>query len=76
MPGRPCTTVFGSGVTQAFSALLEGAIAEAAKRGEVDLSLVSINSTTARAHHDAAEMHLSEDILSAPADPASWDEQG
>lgn len=38
-------------------ALLEGMIAEAAKRGEVDLSLVGIDSTTARAHHDAAGMH-------------------
>lgn len=34
-----------------FEALLEGLITEAAKRGEVDLSLVSIDSTTARAHH-------------------------
>jgi len=41
-----------------FEALLEGAIAEAAKRGEVDLSLVSVDSTTVRAHHDAAGMHL------------------
>ncbi|MGC5004745.1 IS5 family transposase [Streptomyces sp. DT203] len=32
-----------------FEALLEGLIAEAAKRGQVDLSLVSIDSTTARA---------------------------
>jgi transposase len=31
-----------------FDALLEGLIAEAAKRGEVDLSLVSIDSTTVR----------------------------
>ncbi|KOV64110.1 transposase, partial [Streptomyces sp. AS58] len=37
-----------------FEALMEGLIAEAAKQGEVDLSLVSIDSTTARAHHDAA----------------------
>ncbi|MFF5189355.1 transposase [Streptomyces sp. NPDC000345] len=37
-----------------FEALLEGLITEAAKRGEVDLSLVSVDSTTARAHHDAA----------------------
>ena len=37
-----------------FEALLEGLITEAAKRGEVDLSLVSIDPTTARAHHDAA----------------------
>jgi transposase len=48
-----------------FQALLEGLIAEAAKRGEVDLSLVSIDSTTARAHHDAAGMHLGEDVLTA-----------
>lgn len=48
-----------------FEALLEGLIAEAAKRGEVDLSLVSIDSTTARAHHDAAGMHLAGDVLTA-----------
>lgn len=48
-----------------FEALLEGMIAEAAKRGEVDLSLVSIDSTTARAHHDAAGMHLDQDVLTA-----------
>ena len=48
-----------------FEALLEGLIAQAAKRGEIDLSLVSIDSTTARAHHDAAGMHLGEDVLTA-----------
>ncbi|MFJ9847026.1 transposase [Kitasatospora sp. NPDC101155] len=48
-----------------FEALLEGAIAEAAKRGEVDLSLVSVDSTTVRAHHDAAGMHLDPDALAA-----------
>ena len=41
-----------------FEALLEGLIAEAAERGEVDLSLVSVDSTTVRAHHDAAGMRL------------------
>ncbi|GAA4885573.1 hypothetical protein GCM10023235_78320 [Kitasatospora terrestris] len=46
-----------------FEALLEGAVAEAAKRGEVDLSLVSVDSTTVRAHHDAAGMHLDPDTL-------------
>ncbi|CAN3985825.1 Mobile element protein [Kitasatospora purpeofusca] len=46
-----------------FEALLEGAIAEAAKRGEVDLSLVSADSTTVRAHHDAAGMYLHPDTL-------------
>ncbi len=38
-------------------------IAEAGMRGEMDLSLVSIDSTTVRAHHDAAGMHLDEDVL-------------
>lgn len=52
----------GAGV---FEALLEGLVAEAAKRGEVDLSLVSVGSTTARAHHDAAGMHLGQDVLAA-----------
>ncbi|GAA3014680.1 hypothetical protein JCM13580A_56860 [Streptomyces drozdowiczii] len=46
-----------------FEALLEGLIAKAAKRGEVDLSLVNIDSTAARSHHDAARMHLDEDVL-------------
>lgn len=46
-----------------FEALLEGAIAEAAKRGEVDLSLVSVDSTTVRARHDAAGM---------PRTPTPW----
>jgi transposase len=48
-----------------FEALLEGLIAEAAKRGKVDLSLVSVDSTTVRAHHDAAGMHLDPDTLDA-----------
>lgn len=48
-----------------FRALMEGVIVQAAKRGEVDLSLVSIDSTTARAHHDAAGMHLDEDVPTA-----------
>lgn len=46
-----------------FEALMEGLIAEAARRGEVDLSLVGIDSTTARAHHDAAGVHRGEDVL-------------
>ncbi|UNZ21186.1 hypothetical protein HC362_33015 [Streptomyces sp. 891-h] len=40
-------------------------MAEAAKRRDTDLSLVSIDSTAARAHHDAAGMHLGEDVLTA-----------
>lgn len=58
-----------------FEALLEGLIAEAAKRGEVDLSLVSIDSTTARAHHDAAGMHLDEDVLAALEEVATQEER-
>jgi transposase len=46
-----------------FEALLEGVITEAAKRREVDLSLVSVDSTTIRAHHDAAGMRLGSDTL-------------
>lgn len=48
-----------------FEAVLKGLVAEAAKRGEVDLSLVSVDSTTVRAHHDAAGMHLDPDALAA-----------
>ncbi|WP_420824034.1 transposase [Streptomyces dengpaensis] len=39
--------------------------AEAMKRSEVDLSLVSVDSTTARAHHDAAGTHLVQDVVTA-----------
>jgi transposase len=58
-----------------FEALLEGLIAEAAKRGEVDLSLVSVDSTTARAHHDAAGMHLGQDVLTALEKAAAEEEK-
>ncbi|GIH50584.1 Putative transposase of IS4/5 family [Microbispora rosea] len=58
-----------------FEALLEGAIAEAAKRGEVDLSLVSVDSTTARAHHDAAGIHLRRDLV-AVLEKATEEQKG
>lgn len=58
-----------------FEALLEGMIAEAAKRGEVDLSLVSVDSTTARAHHDAAGMHLGQDVMAALEKAAAEEEK-
>jgi hypothetical protein len=48
-----------------FTAVFQGAIAEAAKRGLVDLSLVSVDSTTVRAHHDAAGMIVEPEILDA-----------
>ena len=58
-----------------FETLLEGAITEAAKQGEVDLTLVSIDSTTARAHHDAAGMHMGEDVLTALEKAAAEEEK-
>lgn len=48
-----------------FEALLEGLIAEAARRGEVDMSLVSVDSTTARAHQDAAGMRVDAEVMAA-----------
>lgn len=58
-----------------FEALLEGLIAEPAERDEVDLSLVSVDSTTARAHHDAAGMHLDDDVLTALEKVAAEEEK-
>ncbi len=46
-----------------FQALMEALISEAARRGQVDLSLVSVDSTTTRAHHDAAGARVSENVL-------------
>lgn len=48
-----------------FEALLEGMIAEAARRGETDMSLVSVDSTTTRAHHEAAGMSLGDEVMAA-----------
>lgn len=48
-----------------FAALLEGAIAQAARQGKVDLSLVGVDSTTARAHHDAAGLPVDAKVLDA-----------
>lgn len=54
----PWSTVYGrfhlwagAGV---FQMLMERVIAEAAARGQAELGLVSVDSTTARAHHHAA----------------------
>jgi transposase len=71
MPGEfgPWPTVYGrfrvwrdAGV---FTALLEGLIAEAARQGQTDLSLVSVDSTTARAHHDAAGLRIGNEVMEA-----------
>ncbi len=48
-----------------FAAVMEAVIAEAARRGQADFSLVSVDSTTARAHHDAAGMVVDEEVLAA-----------
>ncbi|MEU6541256.1 hypothetical protein [Streptomyces sp. NPDC047000] len=41
----------------------------------MDLSLVGIDSTTARAHHDAAGMHLDEDVVTALEKAAAEEEK-
>lgn len=48
-----------------FAALMDGMIAESARRGQADLSLVSVDSTVARAHHDAAGMVVDPQVLAA-----------
>ena len=58
-----------------FSALLEGMIAEAARRGQTDLSLVSVDSTTARAHHDAAGMCIGKEVMDALEEAAAEQER-
>ena len=81
MPGEfgPWPTVYGrfrvwrdAGV---FAALLEGLIAEAARRGKTDLSLVSVDSTTARAHHDAAGMRIDPEVMEALEEAVREQEQ-
>jgi hypothetical protein len=58
-----------------FTALLEGLIAEAARQGRTDLSLVSVDSTTARAHHDAAGMRIGKKVMDALEEAAVEQEQ-
>lgn len=65
-PGRRSTTASPQwrdiGV---LAALMEGMIAEVARRGQADMSLVSVGSTVARAHHDAAGMVVEPEVLAA-----------
>ncbi len=58
-----------------FEQLMDGVINEAARRGQVDLSLVSVYSTVARAHHHAAGMVVREEVLVA-LEEAVVDEKG
>lgn len=74
----PWATVYGrfrvwrnAGV---FSALLEGLIAAGARVGQSDLSLVSVDSTTVRAHHDAAGMRVSKHLMDALEEAAQEQE--
>jgi transposase len=48
-----------------FSVLMDAMIAEAARRGQTDLSLVSVDSTSVRAHQDAAGMRVDPQVLDA-----------
>jgi transposase len=48
-----------------FEQLMQAMIAEAAARGQADLDLVSVDSTTARAHHHAAGMVLDGEPVTA-----------
>src|SRR5262245_27908010 len=52
-------------ITGVFQHLMQTVIAEAAARGQVDLDLVSVDSTTVRAHHQAAGMRLDPELLEA-----------
>jgi hypothetical protein len=58
-----------------FTALLEGLIAEAARHGQMDLSLVSVDSTTTRAHHDAAGMRIGKEVMDALEEAAAEQER-
>lgn len=48
-----------------FAALMDAMITEAAQRGQADVSLVSVDSTSVRAHQDAAGMRMDPDVLDA-----------
>ncbi|MDR8410822.1 IS5 family transposase [Nonomuraea sp. 3-1Str] len=58
-----------------FEQLLQAMIAEAAARGQANLGLVSVDSTTVRAHHHAAGMVLDGE-LSAALEDAARQERG
>nr|WP_051866429.1 IS5 family transposase [Streptosporangium roseum] len=51
--------------TGVFEELMQAMIAEAAARGQADLDLVSVDSTTVRAHHHAAGMVMAPELLEA-----------
>lgn len=57
-----------------FTALLEGLIAQAARAEQTDLSLVGVDSTTVRAHHDTAGLRVSKHLMSALEEAAQEQE--
>ncbi|MFD1938500.1 IS5 family transposase [Nonomuraea mangrovi] len=65
----PWSTVYNRfrlwAITGVFEQLIQAMIAEAAARGQADLDLVSVDSTTARAHHHAAGMALDPELVQA-----------
>lgn len=58
-----------------FARLMEEMIAVAAARGQVDLELVSVDSTVARAHHHAVGMRVDAELL-AELEKAAEEEKG
>ena len=50
-----------------FERVFQGVIAQAAERGQVDLSVVSVDSTTVRAHQHASGLVVPEQVLAAQA---------
>jgi transposase len=62
-------------VAGVFAAMMDTMIAEAARRGQADLSLVSVDSTVARAHQDAAGMAVQPQVLTA-LEQAAGDKKG
>ncbi|MGW7481203.1 IS5 family transposase [Nonomuraea muscovyensis] len=76
---RPWSTVYDRfrswATTGVFEQLMQTVIAEAAARGQVDLDLVSVDSTTARAHHHAAGMVVDGELMTA-LEKAADEERG
>jgi len=58
-----------------FQELMTAMIGEAAARGDVDLDLVGVDSTVIRAHHHAAGMAISPDLLDE-LEQAATEEKG
>lgn len=58
-----------------FAALMQAVIAGASRRGQRDMSLVSVDSIVARAHHHAAGMVIDPEVLAA-LEEAAAEEKG